>query len=82
VLAFPNGAAPEIVEHGTNGFLARDESDMAEKVPRAGEISPEACRQSAARFAPHTVAAGYEAVYRVAIESSAESLRHAVQRSG
>jgi glycosyltransferase involved in cell wall biosynthesis len=82
VLAFPHGAAPEIVEHGTSGFLVRDESEMAEMVPRAGGLSPEACRRSAARFAPHTVAAGYEAVYRVAIENSAESLRHAAQPSG
>jgi glycosyltransferase involved in cell wall biosynthesis len=73
VLAFPNGAAPEIVEHGTSGFLVSDEDEMAAMVQRAGELTPENCRRSAERFSPHTVAAGYEAVYRDAIESSAEA---------
>jgi glycosyltransferase involved in cell wall biosynthesis len=76
VLAFPNGAAPEIVEHGTSGFLVQDEREMAAMVPRAAELSPDACRRSAARFSPHTVAAGYEAVYRAALERRAEPVRH------
>jgi glycosyltransferase involved in cell wall biosynthesis len=82
VLAFPSGAAPEIVEHGTSGFLVQDESEMAEMVPRAGELSPDACRRSAARFSPHTVAAGYEAVYRAAIESRADALHDVGHRGG
>ncbi|MGZ4316223.1 MAG: glycosyltransferase family 4 protein [Gaiellaceae bacterium] len=69
VLAFRNGAAPEIVEHGKSGFLVEDEQEMAAMVPRASEIRPEDCRQSAERFSPHTVAAGYEAIYREAIDS-------------
>jgi glycosyltransferase involved in cell wall biosynthesis len=63
VLAFPEGAAPEIVEHGVNGFLVADEHEMAAMVDRAGEISPEACRTSAVRFSPDRVAQGYEAAY-------------------
>jgi glycosyltransferase involved in cell wall biosynthesis len=63
VLAFDHGAAPEIVEHGVNGFLVRDEDEMAAMVPRAGEIDPAQCRRSAQRFSPDRVAAGYEAVY-------------------
>jgi glycosyltransferase involved in cell wall biosynthesis len=68
VLAFAHGAAPEIVERGVNGFLVNDEHEMAAMVERAGDISPEACRRSAERFLPDRVAAGYEAVYRAAIE--------------
>jgi glycosyltransferase involved in cell wall biosynthesis len=68
VLAFAHGAAPEIVEHGVNGFLVQDEHEMARMVDRAGEIDPMRCRQTAAeRFAPDRVAAAYETVYREAV---------------
>jgi glycosyltransferase involved in cell wall biosynthesis len=66
VLAFAQGAAPEIVEPGINGFLPQDEEEMAALVEKAAEIEPEQCRRSAERFAPDHVAAGYEAVYRQA----------------
>jgi glycosyltransferase involved in cell wall biosynthesis len=74
VLAFNHGAAPEIVEHGKNGFLVEDEDEMAAAVELAGQISPEDCRRSAERFSPDRVAAGYEAVYRSAIESGTRAL--------
>lgn len=63
VLAFDHGAAPEIVEHGRNGFLVRDEHEMAAVVDQAGAIDPRECRRSAERFSPDRVAAGYEAVF-------------------
>jgi glycosyltransferase involved in cell wall biosynthesis len=63
VLAFAQGAAPEIVEHGKNGFLVADEDEMAAMVDRAGDIDPWECRRSAERFSPDRVAAGYESVY-------------------
>ncbi|MGZ4188048.1 MAG: glycosyltransferase family 4 protein [Solirubrobacteraceae bacterium] len=76
VLAFSHGAAPEIVEHGVNGFLCKDEQEMADLVEKAGGIDPMRCRQSAAeRFAPDRVAAAYEAVYREAMVPTAET-RH------
>ena len=55
---------------------------MAAMVPRAAEIRPEDCRRSAERFAPHTVAAGYEEVYRHAIEARAEALHHGWRATG
>ncbi|MGZ4288528.1 MAG: glycosyltransferase family 4 protein [Solirubrobacteraceae bacterium] len=65
VLAFAHGAAPEIIEHGINGFLCQDEHEMSDLVEGAAGIDPMPCRQSAAeRFAPDRVAAAYEAVYR------------------
>jgi glycosyltransferase involved in cell wall biosynthesis len=44
VLAFAEGAAPEIVEHGVTGFLCDDEADMAQKIERIGELDRGACR--------------------------------------
>jgi glycosyltransferase involved in cell wall biosynthesis len=82
VLAFAHGAAPEIVEHGINGFLCRDEHEMAALVEQAAEIEPMRCRQTAAeRFAPDRVALGYEAVYRKAIAGEA-SVRRAREAAG
>ncbi len=46
VLAFPEGAAPEIVEDGRTGFLCHDENDMAEAIPRADQIDRAACRNA------------------------------------
>ena len=63
VLAFSHGAAPEIIEHGVNGFLVHDEDEMAAMVDKAGELDPARCRASAERFSPNRVAAGYESVY-------------------
>jgi glycosyltransferase involved in cell wall biosynthesis len=68
VLAFAQGAAPEIVEHGVNGFLVDDEDEMAAAVDKAGEIDPETCRRSAQRFSPDRVAQGYERVYERLLE--------------
>jgi glycosyltransferase involved in cell wall biosynthesis len=67
VLAFNQGAAPEIVENGRNGFLVDDEEEMAAAVEPAGKLDPMECRRSAERFSPDRVAARYEAMYDVAI---------------
>jgi glycosyltransferase involved in cell wall biosynthesis len=76
VLAFPEGAAPEIVEDGVNGFLVADEQEMAAMVDRVSEIDPLTCRRSAERFAPDRIALGYEAAFR----SAAVREPHAVGR--
>ena len=44
VLAFPEGAAPEIVEDGVTGFLCHDEQDMAERIGLVGNLDRAACR--------------------------------------
>jgi glycosyltransferase involved in cell wall biosynthesis len=75
VLAFPNGAAPEIVEHGRNGFLVRDEEEMAAMVDKVREIDVSECRASAQRFSPDRVAEGYEAAYAHAVERRAGAAR-------
>ena len=44
VLAFAEGAAPEIVEHGRTGFLCDDEDDMAVAISKIATIDRGACR--------------------------------------
>jgi glycosyltransferase involved in cell wall biosynthesis len=44
VLAFPEGAAPEVVEHGRTGFLCEDEAEMAEAVLKLDQLERAACR--------------------------------------
>jgi glycosyltransferase involved in cell wall biosynthesis len=44
VLAFPEGAAPEVVDHGRTGFLCRDEAEMADAVLKLDELDRVACR--------------------------------------
>jgi glycosyltransferase involved in cell wall biosynthesis len=64
VLAFAQGSAPEVIEHGETGFLVDDEREMAALVEHVGVIDPQRCRSSVAeRFAPDRVAAFYEKVY-------------------
>ncbi len=46
VLAFPEGAAPEVVEHGRTGFLCQDEGEMAEAVAHVAAIDRGACRRA------------------------------------
>ena len=65
VLAFPEGAATEIVINGENGFLVADEAEMARAVPALGRLDPWRCRASVSRrFDVEAVAAAYEAIYR------------------
>lgn len=44
VLAFPEGAAPEVVQDGVTGFLCRDEAAMAEAIVRVDDLTRGACR--------------------------------------
>jgi glycosyltransferase involved in cell wall biosynthesis len=44
VLAFAEGAAPEIVQDGVTGFLCEDEHAMAQNIARAGDLDRTKCR--------------------------------------
>ena len=46
VLAFPEGAAPEVVTDGTTGFLCEDEEAMVEAIGRLGELNRQDCRMA------------------------------------
>jgi glycosyltransferase involved in cell wall biosynthesis len=50
VLAFKEGAAPEIVEHGVTGFLCDDVDDMVRAVARLDELDRAACRAAVDRY--------------------------------
>jgi glycosyltransferase involved in cell wall biosynthesis len=73
VLAFPEGAAPEVVEDGVSGYLVEDEEEMAARIEDAGRLEPRQVRRSAERFAPDRIAAGYERVYRSVARASTAS---------
>jgi glycosyltransferase involved in cell wall biosynthesis len=59
VVAFPEGAAPEIVEHGKTGFLCDSEASMADAIGRVDEIDRGACR---------TAVEGYFSIDRMVAE--------------
>ncbi|MHB8221140.1 MAG: glycosyltransferase family 4 protein [Acidimicrobiales bacterium] len=46
VLSFAEGAAPEVVQPGTTGFLCADDEDMVHALERVGQIDRRACRAS------------------------------------
>ena len=66
VIAFPEGAAAEIVIDGENGMLVGDEAELARAIGRLGAIDPALCRASAKRYDISLVTTGYERVYRKA----------------
>jgi glycosyltransferase involved in cell wall biosynthesis len=71
VLAFPEGAASEIVIDGENGFLVSDERELAAAIGCLQRIESSRCRESvASRYDVTIVADGYEAVYEQAIRTA------------
>lgn len=65
VIAFPNGALPEVVEHGRTGFIVEDAKGMADALKRVDEIDPEVCRQVAReRFTLERMTSAYIARYQ------------------
>jgi glycosyltransferase involved in cell wall biosynthesis len=73
VLAFPEGAASDIVIDGVNGFHVDDERDMGNALARLHTIDPRRCRQTvASRYGIARIARLYEAVYESALERAPE----------
>jgi glycosyltransferase involved in cell wall biosynthesis len=78
VVAFRSGALPEVVEHGQTGFIVDSEDAMSEAVMRAGEISPERCRASAAsRFDSRRMVRDYLELYGTLCSSTMRQRRMA-----
>ena len=76
VLAFPNGAAPEIIDHGRTGYLCADEDEMTAAVARVHQIDRRQCRAAAEqRFSLARMAADYERLYQALIEHPGQSTR-------
>ena len=65
VLAFPYGAAPEIINDGVTGFLCWDEADMVTAIGRVGQIDRADCRAAAEEhFSMQRMVLDYERLYR------------------
>jgi glycosyltransferase involved in cell wall biosynthesis len=79
VIAFPEGAAAELVVDGTTGFLVDDEAAMAAAVGRLSEIAPRDCRAWVAeRCDVDVVAAAYERTYRSVMQPEVEAIAMAL----
>ena len=73
VVTFPEGAAPEIVDHGLTGFLCRDEDDMVDAVGLLDAVDRAACRAAAeVRFSAQRMATDHVALYERVLETSVE----------
>ena len=65
VLAFPEGAAPEVVDDGVTGFLCDDEGAMVEALNRVDLIDRAACRRDVEnRFSSARMVDEHLALYR------------------
>ena len=76
VIAFPEGAAREMVIEGATGFLVKDERAMADAIGGLPRIDPRACRAWVSRHCDvGVVAAAYERAFRtVAAPDGARAL--------
>jgi glycosyltransferase involved in cell wall biosynthesis len=69
VVSFPEGAAPEIVDHGRTGFLCPDEAAMVAAVGRLDELDPADCRAAAvARFSTERMVDDHLALFTRVLE--------------
>ena len=74
VLAFPNGAAPEIVEDGVTGFLCADEHEMTVRLKEVDQLNRNECRDAVrTRFCTSRVVADHVALYQHVIASGGQS---------
>ena len=65
VVAYPEGAAPEIVDDGQTGFLVSTQDELVEALGRIDEISRSDCRAAVERrFSSERMAADHVDVYR------------------
>jgi glycosyltransferase involved in cell wall biosynthesis len=70
VITFGRGAAPEIVRHGSTGFVVDTTDEMVDAVARVPEIDPATCRENVEhRFDAPIMAANYMSVYRRILEN-------------
>ncbi len=75
VIAFPEGAARELVVEGKTGFLVEDEVAMGAAVGQLPRIAAAACRTWVAEHCEAGVVAhAYEQAYRGALRTSSDRL--------
>ncbi len=78
VIAFPEGAARELVMNGKTGFLVKNEREMADAIGHLPRIRAQDCRTWVSEHCDgDVVAAAYERAYRaVVLPSAATELAH------
>lgn len=70
VIALNFGSVPEIVDHGTTGFICDSELELPSALSKLDEIDRQACRSRATEYFNYDrMAADYVKVYQQAIEN-------------
>ncbi len=65
VIAFNNGAVPEIIKHGKNGFIVNNEKEMISAMNKISEIDRKYCRDSVEeKFSIKKMVAEYENLFK------------------
>ncbi len=83
VVAFPRGAAVDLIQDGVNGLLCPDLDSMVARLGSVRDLVPELIAATAReRFSPARMADGYQALYRSALAGTALSLWSEVVPSG
>ncbi len=68
VIAMDRGAMSEIIEHGVNGYLVHNITELKKYMKRIDQIDPEVCRESVIRkFSARVLAKQYLQRYRYVI---------------
>jgi glycosyltransferase involved in cell wall biosynthesis len=71
VVAFANGALPEVVQDGETGFLVRDADDLPDAIRACQSLDSEKCRRVALqRFSPDRMVENYIATYHGILEGA------------
>lgn len=71
VLAFKEGSAPELVDHGVTGFLCDDEDDLAGRMREAAGLDRSACRAVAEeKFSTKRMVADHIRLYEEVLQTA------------
>ncbi|MES1956117.1 glycosyltransferase family 4 protein [Salinisphaera hydrothermalis] len=71
VIAWPNGAVPELVEHGITGFIVQSEAEAADAVAACGQLDRHVIRERfLQRFTAERMAHDYLTIYRRLIQNA------------
>ena len=78
VIAYRSGALPDIVDDGITGFLVNNIAQMAAVIRNAPTISPQACRETAARrFSKDRMVRQYLDLYQSMVRAPRREALHA-----
>lgn len=76
VVAFPNGALPDVIEHGRTGFLVNTVDEMAQAILAASSLDAETCRAEARRrFSLERMISSYMDAYQALAELGTDRRR-------